>query len=131
MYSENNRRCAAGRADAEFLRRMIGGELIADGFPVMNQHTIEAKELSSQPSAQQNRRFACDGSPASPSQDLACPTTIPSPALAMVYSPKQCWRALLTPAEGLAKGSIFSELILPLEPASHKGDKEVNPRRML
>ena len=130
MYSENNRRSAAGRADAEFLRRMLGGELIADGFPVMSQNVTETKEYP-KPAPQSTGRFACDGSPAYPSQDLACPTTIPSPALAMVYSPKQCWRALLSPAEGLANGSIFSELILPLEATPHKGDKEVNPRRAL
>ncbi|MBQ9760993.1 MAG: spore coat associated protein CotJA [Clostridia bacterium] len=37
------------------------------------------------------------------------------PSLAMVYSPIQGWQNLLSPAEGLAEGSIFTELIKPLE----------------
>lgn len=35
--------------------------------------------------------------------------------LAMVYSPVQSFDALLEPAEGLAAGTIFRELALPLE----------------
>ena len=36
MYAENNRRSAARRADDEFLRRMAGGDLIGNGFPVIS-----------------------------------------------------------------------------------------------
>ncbi|MBE6589108.1 MAG: spore coat associated protein CotJA [Ruminococcaceae bacterium] len=61
----------------------------------------------------------------------ACPTQLSAPSLAMVYSPRQCWRKLLEPHEGLKAGTIFTELILPLEAVSKNGSKEVNTRRCL
>ena len=36
-----------------------------------------------------------------------------SPALAMVYCPRQYWRALYSPAEALEHGTLFSELHKP------------------
>ena len=42
----------------------------------------------------------------------ACPT---GASLAMVYSPYQSWRELYTLDVALAKGTLFSELDLPLE----------------
>ncbi len=36
-------------------------------------------------------------------------------ALAMVYSPKQYWRKLYSPADALARGTLFTELDMPLE----------------
>lgn len=38
-------------------------------------------------------------------------------ALAMVYSPKQYWRKLYSPADALSRGTLFAELDLPLEAA--------------
>lgn len=35
--------------------------------------------------------------------------------LAMVYAPKQYWRALYEPAEALRTGTMFRELYFPLE----------------
>lgn len=35
--------------------------------------------------------------------------------LAMVYAPKQYWRALCEPAEALRTGTMFRELYFPLE----------------
>lgn len=129
MYSENNRRSATQRANDEFLRRMLGGELTGDGFPVAKL----SPEVSLHSDAATNgKRIACDGTPR-PDQnasmtDKSCPTSIPAPSIAMVYAPKQCWRKLLDPAQGLSKGSIFSELILPLE-AAPNSFKEVKARR--
>ena len=40
--------------------------------------------------------------------------TDPGPALAMVYSPRQYWRMIYTPAEALDKGTLFEELWKPL-----------------
>ena len=129
MYSENNRRSAAQRANDEFLRRMLGGELTGDGFPVANL----SAQAPMRPDARTNgNRIACDGTPRPDNNasgaDKSCPTSIPAPSVAMVYAPKQCWRRLLDPAQGLSKGSIFSELILPLEAAPHSV-KEVKARR--
>ena len=129
MYSENNRRSATQRANDEFLRRMLGGELTGDGFPVAK--LSPEPPLHSERSASVNR-IACDGTPRPNNNvaiaDKSCPTSIPAPSIAMVYAPKQCWRKLLDPAQGLSKGSIFSELILPLE-AAPNSFKEVKARR--
>ncbi len=128
MYSENNRRNTSRRADNEFLRRMLGGELTGDGFPVMSTRAQERPQpRRDEPMPPCNQ----DGgvSTTAPSHACNCPTEIPAPSIAMVYAPRQCWRNLLDPASGLAKGSIFSELILPLGAVPKKCEKEVNPRR--
>jgi hypothetical protein len=129
MYSENNRRSANRRADNEFLRRMAGGDLIGNGYPVVNMNEISNQSHTpvhaSSPAASCNEM--CRGDRPS----LDCPTTLSAPALAMVYCPKQCFRKLLSPQEGLKSGTIFSELVFPLEAASKNRYKEVNPRRCL
>lgn len=144
MYSENNRRSTSRRADDDFLRRMMGGELVKDGFPVPTfsesvkpqspAGTQERNVPTAPPQMPNNNRIRCDGTPRQ-SSDIngtsACPTSLHAPALAMVYSPKQCWRNLLDPATGLSHGTIFSELVLPLEVVPNKGHKEVKNRCLL
>lgn len=41
--------------------------------------------------------------------------------LAMVYSPCQAWREAYTPEVALTRGTMFSELDLPLEAANKRG----------
>lgn len=110
MYSENNRRAAYGRANDELLRRMLGGGAI----PFMQK---DAENHPPLPDYSHNK-FGCDGAPqkedTAPSCNI-CPTNLHAPSLAMVYAPRQCWRKLLKPEAGLKEGSIFAELILPLE----------------
>ena len=36
-------------------------------------------------------------------------------SLAMVYSPKQYWRKLYSPEDALGRGTLFTELDMPLE----------------
>ena len=115
MYSENHRRASAYRADEEFLRRLSGGVI---GMPPSPQPpTSEMLE----PSCPNRCARAEDVSP------LPCDSLAPS--LAMVYSPRQCWRGLLNPAAGLSAGTIFSELVLPLESAPNATVKEVRCSR--
>ena len=132
MYSENNRRSVTRRANDDFLRRMLGGELTGDGFPVMQ---VPTQERPSAPITQQSPRVRCDGSRASRESQAGscpvCPDCIPAPAIAMVYSPRQCWRNLLDPETALSNGSLFAELVLPLEAVPRKNGKEVPPRRPL
>lgn len=153
MYSENNRRSASRRTDADFLRRMLGGELTGDGYPVINlstnnekpvrEHSIvgdyrqEAIENRQKQQSTVDRRSGrpmlddnippCDGE--NRSNDKGCSNHAHMPALAMVYSPKQCWQNLLDPVSGLSEGTIFAELILPLEVVEKNGAKEVKTRR--
>ncbi len=130
MYSESNRKTASRRANDEFLRRMLGGELTGDGYPVMS--VTEPVQTREAPVRGENNRVSCDGTvrPTTPdATDKGCPTTLHAPALAMVYSPRQCWRNLFDPATGLSKGTIFAELELPLEVVGDKREKEVKIRR--
>ena len=131
MYSENNRRSAARRADEAFLRRMLGGELTGDGFPVVNSNPAEAQPAPTRTAPQLggSNRVLCDGNAAAPSGKNDCPTVLPAPSIAMVYSPMQCWRNLFDPTVGLAHGTIFKELVLPLGSFPENAHKEVNPRR--
>ena len=127
MYSENNRRSTSRRANDEFLRKMLGGELTGDGFPVVNLSNAPAKSPDTRTGS---NRISCDGTPRptpNGTTDKSCPNNIPAPSIAMVYAPKQCWRNLMDPAQGLSKGSIFSELILPLEAVPNTA-KEVKAR---
>lgn len=127
MYSENNRRYAARRADEEFLRRMTGGEFSANGLPVINLNAPSDAPRST-PTRDARVRVSCNGSTNGATPESACKPDAFAPSLAMVYSPRQCWRGLLTPAEGLSKGTIFSELVLPFE-AGENHAKEVTIRR--
>lgn len=144
MYFENNRRAAESRADADFLRRMLGGELNGNGscnrsrdrLPVESRQGMgECCEWSPQARRQPQARQEM---PARPENggcgcqrpcDTSCPTEVHAPSLAMVYSPRQCWRKLLDPAEGLKQGTIFAELVLPFEAVPQKCGKEGCARR--
>ncbi len=52
-----------------------------------------------------------NGTPCTP-QSGALPVSMPS--LAMVYTPKQVFEGLYSPAEGLSHGTIFKALDLPI-----------------
>ena len=147
MYFENNRRAAQSRADADFLRRMLGGELNGNGCGC-NRSDDRTRERSCNRTSVEARRGmgeCCEWTPQARQEEVpvrpeggcgcqkpcntSCPTEIHAPALAMVYSPRQCWRKLLDPAEGLKQGTIFAELVLPFEAIPHKGGKEGCARR--
>ena len=135
MYPEKDRRSSVRRANDEFLRRMLGGEL-GDGAPfctVMNPDVSEPMRPQLPP---ENNRPACDGSmrPSGdggqyPDGNGGCSKHIHAPALAMAYAPRQCWQNLLEPEAGLREGTIFTELILPLEAVPRKKETEVRPCR--
>lgn len=99
MYADNHRRSASQRVNDDFLRRMMGGELTSNAEPTARAAERENAER-----------------PKISVQEDDCPSTLHAPSLAMVYSPRQCWRNVLSPEEGLQQGSIFSELVLPFEP---------------
>jgi hypothetical protein len=147
MYMENNRRAAGSRADADFLRRMLGGELNGsncgnacgrDRAPVQSRqdhrgdccewtpHTHERQMQARQEEAPMRPECGCA---CQRPCDTSCPTEIPAPALAMVYCPRQCWRKLFDPEDGLKHGTIFAELVLPFEGAPNKCGKESCARR--
>ena len=64
---------------------------------------------------------AANSTPCNPDSNRSCDfngLASGSPALAMVYCPRQYWRAIHSPDEALKKGTLFSELHMPFE-----GDK--------
>lgn len=132
MYSESNRKNASRRANDDFLRRMLGGELTGDGYPVMSV-TTPAERPSEPVRRESNNGVRCDGTTGNHANGCTsnCPTAIAAPSIAMVYSPRQCWRNLFDPATALSKGTLFAELELPLEAVGGKREKEVKIRRPL
>ena len=132
MYMENNRRAAESRADADFLRRMLGGELNGGNNMRARNDANAGRCCEWRPQARQEAPVRPEGGCGCQRPcDTSCPTEIAAPSLAMVYCPRQCWRKLLDPAEGLKHGSIFSELVLPFEGDSYKGGKEGCARRLM
>ena len=148
MYMENNRRAAGSRADADFLRRMLGGELSGNGCgcgrfdersndrdrscdrtPVQSRRDTTGECCEWRPQARQEApAWPDNGCGCQRPCDTSCPTEIAAPALAMVYAPRQCWHKLLDPEAALAHGSLFEELILPFE-GRQIGGKEGCPHR--
>lgn len=134
MYSDDNKHMPEYRANDEFLRRMLGGELVGGELLRLPTEKLDRSE------ERYERRVDCRGNLVGADSTcgekvtlermevcdrMDCPNEIHAPALAMVYSPKQCWRNLLDPRVGLEHGSIFAELILPFEGCPKKGRMEV------
>ncbi len=114
MYSDHDKRPSAYRANDEFLRRMLGGELTGGTLPVMNTDLPGLSEESLP--RQEGNGPLCDGSMGHGGMAGGnCQKEPWAPSLAMVYAPRQCWRNLLDPQSALSEGSLFAELILPLE----------------
>ena len=136
MYPEKDRRSSVRRANDEFLRRMLGGEL-GDGTPfcaVMNSDVPERPRPQlppegNGPACDGSQRPSCDGMPRPDGNGGECPKHIHAPSLAMAYAPRQCWQNLLEPEVGLREGTIFAELILPFEAAKCRKETEVRPYR--
>ena len=106
MYSEHEKRNSLQRANNEFLRRMLGGELTVGAASAMNADT---PSLPSYP-----ERPPCNGQ--QEENELSeCHTSKEMPSLAMVYSPKQCWKGLMNPQAALELGTQFTDLVLPFE----------------
>lgn len=128
MYSDYRRRAPVGRANDEFLRRMIGGELTSADMPVMNADTPML------PDCPQFDGPSCDGESGNAKPDAACgqgecPSCIASPSLAMVYAPRQCWRNLFDHQSALEHGTLFAELVLPFEGGCRREEMEVRGRK--
>ena len=136
MYFENNRRAPQNRADADFLRRMMGGELNGSGCDHgCSRAPVQPRRGAGQ-CCEQMPQARMEEAPQHPGNgcgchacNVSCPTEIPAPSLAMVYCPRQCWRNLFDPAKALAHGTLFAELVLPFEGNSHNGRKEGCARR--
>ena len=112
MYFENEKHRSRQRSNDEFFRRMNADELhlgaTGSDIPTFCRTDIPRRDVSP--------RTSCNGTPNTP--DTAPSDWYASckmPSLAMVYAPVQAWQELLTPLDGLHQGSIFRELIKPLE----------------
>ena len=132
MYIESNRRAAESRADADFLRRMLGGELNGSANARARNDSNIGRCCEWRPQARQEAPVRPENGCGCqrPSCDTSCPKEIPAPSLAMVYCPRQCWRNLFSPEDGLKHGTLFAELALPFEGRQLDG-KEGCARRMM
>ena len=123
MYSDQNRRAPARRANDAFLRQMIGGEL-TDGRCQQNRCERPMPYVEQRESCP-----VCEGARQESGDACAlsdCPKYVHAPSLAMVYAPGQCWRNLLDIEVALEHGSMFAELILPFE-GGRKSDRRSGP----
>ncbi len=132
MYSENNKYTAVRRTNDEFLRRMIGGELSGCAMPRQDMESSQRPSFCN-PCQNHHHEPPCNSGDVAqngcvPTQSC-CPTHVHAPSLAMVYAPKQCWQSLLDPVTALSEGTLFAELILPLEVGGQNVKKEVCNRR--
>ena len=106
MYSENDKQYSRRRTGEEFLRRMQGEEFLSRtcagrDTPVMAQGML--------PAVDERPKTACNGTKSNSG------TGCNMPSLAMVYSPVQSFSSLLAPADALDAGSLFADLVKPLE----------------
>ena len=123
MYSERNRQPSRQRSDDAFLRRMIGGELTGDRSFNTDGAVFDAELLN-------NVKTRCNGDTVkSRASYEECGDEAWAPSLAMVYSPKQCFRNLLDPSSALEHGSLFAELVMPFEGGAKCMGTEVKTRR--
>lgn len=111
MYSENEKQYSRRRSNDEFLRRIRGEEFLSGMTAGSDIPTLSRTDV---PRLDERPKTACDGSDNTTVRQSAN-EHCHMPSLAMVYSPYQHWQNLLSPEEGLAHGSIFTELIKPLE----------------
>lgn len=112
MYFENEKHRSRQRSNDEFFRRMNADDLrlglTGSDIPTFSRTDIPRKDVSP--------RTSCDGTSTSPAQIQSDGyASCKMPSLAMVYAPMQAWQELLSPLDGLHQGSIFKELIKPLE----------------
>ena len=114
MYSEKENRAGVQRANNEFLRRMLGGELTYGYVPAFNEESPSLPEYPTRPPCNSDSDDSA-GSLSGADCTHVCDAPIQPPSLAMVYAPKQCWRGLLDPTEALKQGTQFVELVLPFE----------------
>lgn len=115
MLSDAQRRQSPPRrANDEILRRMLGGELSTQE----KNSPRPAADGGAVPLPVYPGGTRCDGSstdvPAATDGSMGC-----FPSLAMVYAPKQKWKNILPPPDGLSHGSIFRDLVFPLEAEEH------------
>ena len=125
MYPDNER-LSLRRSDDEFLRRLRGGEFGGGRIPLQPEGTVpvaSAGGINLPPETAGNSETGysyLSGIPGS---------VCKMPSLAMVYSPLQDWKGILEPDVGLSHGSIFTDLIKPLEVVMRSGGMEVNTRK--
>jgi hypothetical protein len=114
MYSEKENRAGIQRANNEFLRRMLGGELTSGQLPVFNETKPTLPEYPTRPPCGSDPEYT-EESANGAHCGHACGGPLNAPSLAMVYAPMQCWKGVFNPGEALKHGSQFSELVLPFE----------------
>lgn len=128
MYSDNEKQFSGRRSGDEFLRRFQGDDFLASMTSRKHIPTFAQDNRTDVPQLDERPRTLCNGlegraeegaggSFNNETDQVMCKGM---PSLAMVYSPVQAFHKILTPANGLAHGSIFEELILPFEGDRHE-----------
>ena len=138
MQSNHVQYSAARRANDDFLRQLVGGELCrteknhtqgGEKNHTHSHHNHTCNHPYNRPEPRgaicnlQTRREEQSNPSCNQGDGCGVPTShIHAPALAMVYSPAQGWEGLLDPVQALSHGCQFTALILPLEVDEHDGN---------
>ena len=116
MLFDNEKEDSRRRSGDEFLRRMrceefLSRQSIKGDIPTFGRSDIPRRD--------ERPRTSCNGDDSNERGTSFTHETQRSgcdmPSLAMVYSPIQPWKEVLSPEDGLAQGTIFVDLIKPFE----------------
>ena len=116
MYSDSEKYFPRRRSGDEFLRRMRGEDFLSGMTSGGDAPTVSQSAL---PRVDERPKVGCNGDRTGDRAGGFTHETTTSvcrmPSLAMVYSPVQPWQKTLAPEVALQHGSLFAELIFPLE----------------
>jgi len=149
MYSDNQRHSSARRANDEFLRRMLGGEMSSCGGADHKPQRVEASREDAEMGFRKRPCSCMRAQNERGERGSSCPIvaerTAPacndgdnagayiqargsahSTSLAMVYSPVQRFEHIYEPEKALSRGTLFEALDLPFVGC---GRKEACARR--
>lgn len=108
-YTDGARRCDAAYPNGRSARPM--GSRLSD-IPTAALPQMNARSLSDT-----GNRRSCDGTLRDDADSGRRSWGLVDHPLAMVYSPYQIWRDAYAPDVALKRGTLFSELDLPFDPA--------------
>ena len=117
MYNETNETLGYNEHGADFLSQGNPSCLKSSAYPFTPPNTKGDLRATPRLAPDVMPRRRCNGTTANPGPEHSSKYGwgLEDYPLASVYSPYQMWREIYTPDVALGRGTLFSELDLPLE----------------